>query len=329
MTVASDKWQVTSGARPATADSTCHLSPVTRHRLAFTLIEVLIAVAILGTVVTAIYASWTAVLRAAKVGNTAADEVQRMRIARQTLEQSLASAVLYAGNPRYYSFITDTTDEKFALLSFVAHLPADFPGSGMFPNQPLRRVTFAVQPGTNNGPPALVLRQTSLLTPTNSPVEESYTLTLTRNLSIFGVEFWSTNLNDWDVEWLPTNQLPRMLRVTLGFGGEGRAGGQPAMLVSSVISPGGQGVTREVQMPAGAAGGGPGGGGGIKVTQTLPDGTKLLSDGTKILPNGQHVGANGQPLAPPGFGGGGGGGIRLVPGGGVQINPGAGPGRKR
>ena len=80
---------------------------------AFTLIEVLIAIGILALVMTAIYASWAAVLRASKVGNTAADEVQRMRIARQALEQSLASAVLYAGNPRLYSFIADTTDEKF------------------------------------------------------------------------------------------------------------------------------------------------------------------------------------------------------------------------
>ncbi|MEQ2005901.1 MAG: prepilin-type N-terminal cleavage/methylation domain-containing protein [Limisphaerales bacterium] len=272
-------WQVTCDARPATARPTRHPSPVTRHRPAFTLIEVLVAVAILGTVVTAIYASWTAVLRAAKVGNTAADEVQRMRIARQTLEQSLASAVLYAGNPRYYSFLTDTTDEKFALLSFVAHLPNDFPGSGMFPNQPLRRVTFAVQPGTNNGPPSLVLRQTSLLTPTNSPVEESYTLTLTRDLSIFGVEFWSTNLNDWDVEWLQTNQVPKMVRVTLGFGAGTKASAQPAMLVSSVISPGGQGVLRDLQMAGGPPGAGLGGRPMPPVTLppgiTLPPGFKV------------------------------------------------------
>lgn len=222
-------------------------------RSAFTLIEVLIAVAILGSVVTAIYSSWTAVLRAAKVGNTAADEVQRMRIARQTLEQSLAAAVLYAGNPRLYSFIADTTDEKFALLSFVAHLPEDFPGSGMFPNQPLRRVTFAVQPGTNNGTPALLLRQSSILTPTNSPIEEAYTLTLTPNLGIFSVEFWSTNLADWDVEWLQTNQVPKLMRVTLGFGSGTAAGAKSTVLVSSVISPGGQGVPRELQGNQGAS----------------------------------------------------------------------------
>ena len=217
------------------------------------LIEVLIAIGILALVMTAIYASWAAVLRASKVGNTAADEVQRMRIARQALEQSLASAVLYAGNPRLYSFIADTTDEKFALLSFVAHLPQDFPGGGMFPNQPLRRVTFAVQPGTNQGPPPLVLRQTSLLTPTNSPVEEAYTLTLSRHLAVFSMEFWSTNLNDWDAEWLATNQVPKMMRVTLGFGGEGKASSAPAILVSSVISPGGQGVMRDLQGLAPAA----------------------------------------------------------------------------
>lgn len=259
MNVRSDKFPVPSEAFPAMACPNSPASRAPRHSLAFTLIEVLVAVAILGTVVTAIYASWTAVLRTAKVGNTAADEVQRMRIARQTLEQSLASAVLYAGNPRYYSFLADTTDEKFALLSFVAHLPNDFPGSGMFPNQPLRRVTFAVQPGTNNNPPSLVLRQSSLLTPTNSPVEESYTLTLTRDLRIFGVEFWSTNLNDWDVEWLQTNQVPKMVRVTLGFGAGNKANAQPAMLVSSVISPGGQGVMRDLQMAGGPPGAGPGG----------------------------------------------------------------------
>lgn len=225
-----------------------------RPTLAFTLIEVLLAIGILALVMTAIYASWVAVLRASKTGNAAADEVQRMRIARQSLEQSLASVVLYAGNPRYYSFIADTTDEKFASLSFVAHLPQDFPGSGMFPNQPLRRVTFAVQPGTNNGPPMLLLRQTSLLTPTNAPIEESYTLTLSRHLAVFGVEFWSTNLNDWDVEWLPTNQVPKMMRVTLGFGGNPAAGSTPAILVSSVISPGGQGVMRELQGLAPAGG---------------------------------------------------------------------------
>lgn len=234
-----------AGTRPATARV---LTAVRGSRsAAFTLIEVLLAIGILALVMTAIYASWVAVLRGSKVGNTAADEVQRMRIARQALDQSLASAVLYASNPRYYSFIADTTDEKFALLSFVAHLPPDFPGSGMFPNQPLRRVTFAVEPGTNSGPPALLLRQTSILTPTNSPIEESYTLTLSRNLAVFGVEFWSTNLNDWDVEWLQTNQVPKMLRVTLGFGGARNAGGAPAIVVSSVISPGGQGVPRELQ----------------------------------------------------------------------------------
>ena len=259
MNVSSDKRQMASDMRPTAKRFPSPISHFLSPASAFTLIEVLVAVAILGTVVTAIYASWTAVLRAAKVGNTAADEVQRMRIARQTLEQSLASAVLYAGNPRYYSFIADTTDEKFAFLSFVAHLPNDFPGSGMFPNQPLRRVTFAVQPGTNNGPPSLVLRQSSLLTPTNSPIEESYTLTLTRDLSIFGMEFWSTNLNDWDVEWLQTNQVPKMVRVTLGFGAGNKTHSQPAMLVSSVISPGGQGVLRDLQMAGGPPGGGLGG----------------------------------------------------------------------
>ena len=131
MRLARDKWRTAvstqhsalsacgvADARPATAPPLSTLN--SRLSTAFTLIEVLLAIGILALVMTAIYASWAAVLRGAKIGNAAADEVQRMRIARQALEQSLASAVFYASNPRYYSFIADTTDEKFALLTFPA-----------------------------------------------------------------------------------------------------------------------------------------------------------------------------------------------------------------
>jgi prepilin-type N-terminal cleavage/methylation domain-containing protein len=48
---------------------------------AFTLVEILIALGILSMVLAAIYSSWTAILRASKVGLEAAAAVQRARIA--------------------------------------------------------------------------------------------------------------------------------------------------------------------------------------------------------------------------------------------------------
>jgi prepilin-type N-terminal cleavage/methylation domain-containing protein len=218
-----------------------------RRPLAFTLIEVLLALAILGGVIVAVYSSWTAILRGAQVGLDAAAQVQRERVARNAVEVALQSAVLFQQNIQHYQFVADTTDDKFALLSVVAYLPESFPGGGMFGDQRVRRVTFSVDPGAGGGN-MLVMRQSLLLMPTN---EEAYAITLASNLTAFQLEFWNTNLNDWDSEWLASNQLPKMVRATLGFAGRP---GTPDTLVNSVAYVPATSVGPEVQVPRGAPG---------------------------------------------------------------------------
>ena len=220
---------------------------------AFTLIEVLLALAILGMIVTAIYSSWTAILRGSKAGLDAAAQVHRERIARTSLETALSSAILYGENVRYYSFNADTADDRFASLSLVAHLPESFPGSGLFPGNPVRRVTFSVEPGTNGN--SLVLWQQVLLLPTNV-TDGAVRIELAQNVGLFGLEFWDTNLNDWGSEWLSSNQLPKLVRATLGFGQNGA--GAPQQLASTVVAVPAMTVTREIQMPDPQGGAGAG-----------------------------------------------------------------------
>lgn len=225
-----------------------------RSGRAFTLVEVLLALAILGLIVTIIYSSWTAILRGSKSGLDAAAQVQRERIARTSLETALSSALLYNENIRYYAFTADTTDDRFASLSLVAHLPDSFPGSGLFPGNPVRRVTFNVEPGANGGN-SLVLWQQTLLLPTNV-TDGAVRIDLAHHLTLFGLEFWDTNsLDGWSSEWLSSNQLPRMVRATLGFGLNGVAA-RP-QLVSTVVAVPASAVTREIQMPNPAVGRGP------------------------------------------------------------------------
>ncbi len=184
---------------------------------AFTLIEIMIAISIFGMVMVAIYSSWSAILRGSKAGLVAAAEVQRIRIAMRAIEESLASALLYTGNLPLYAFMADTTTSSdFAELSFVARLPASFPGSGLFGDQVVRRVTFSVEPGTN-GAPQLVLRQSPLLEATEL-VGEPYSIVLAPNVSLFAMEFWDARTSEWVPEWIYTNQLPKLVRVALGFG---------------------------------------------------------------------------------------------------------------
>ena len=71
-------------------------SPVLRAG-GFTLIEVMLAIGIFALLVSAIFGSWTAILRSAKFGISAATQAQRTRISMRALEESLGGAVLTAG----------------------------------------------------------------------------------------------------------------------------------------------------------------------------------------------------------------------------------------
>src|SRR5262245_29487098 len=86
----------------------------------FTLVEILVALGIFSLVLAAIYSSWTAILRASKVGTEAAAAVQRARMAGRTIEESLTSVQSYAQNMRLYAFLAENGNDS--TLSFVSRL---------------------------------------------------------------------------------------------------------------------------------------------------------------------------------------------------------------
>lgn len=179
----------------------------------FTMIEILLAIGIFGLVMIAIYACWSAILRGTRMGLSHAAEVQRTRVALRALEEAVSGAVMYSDNPRYYAFLSDTGNE-FGYLSFVSRLPDSFPGSGMFPGQPIRRVSFFVDDQRN-----LKMSQTTLLDMSETP----YTITLAPSTAIFAMEFFNPRTFEWLPEWVSTNSLPMLMRVALNFGDKGEA----------------------------------------------------------------------------------------------------------
>jgi type II secretory pathway component PulJ len=191
-------------------------NPRTRARTrAFTLIEVMLALAILMMVLAVIYSTWIAILRAKRAADQAAINAQRARIAVRALEDTLEGVQSFQANQPLYAFIADTSTE-FAFLSVASRLPVSFPGSGLFGDQTLRRVNFEVEPGTNNRP-QLVMRQYPLLLATNA-FEEAYPVVLAQDLTDFQLEFWDARTGQWEPEWTYTNQLPTVLRFLLGIG---------------------------------------------------------------------------------------------------------------
>lgn len=266
--------------------------PNPKARRGFTLVEILIAMAIFMVIMTAIYSSWTAILRSSKAGLKAAAEVQRTRTTVKCVEDAIAATVYFTENAAYYSFETDTSTD-FAYLSLVSRLPSSFPGSGLFPDQPTRRVTFEVVPGAS-GNNELHMAQSSLLQVLDD-TEAPYTITLATNISHFTLEFWDDQNQDWAYEWLETNSVPRMIKVSLGFGAQNQNNlyGTKEHLETKTIYLAGTAITKEIQSPTPAAaggrgapgrgGGGPGGGGaggnGAPTIRIGPDGRPIITPG--------------------------------------------------
>ncbi|HIL73072.1 MAG TPA: prepilin-type N-terminal cleavage/methylation domain-containing protein [Verrucomicrobia bacterium] len=185
-----------------------------RGVLAFTLIEVLIALSIFALIITGIYSSWSGIHRATRIGLEAAADAQRKRVAMRALEQSLGSVKYFLANETNYTFIAEGRGDS-TYLSFVAHLPETFPRSALFEYQPMRRVNFSVEPGTN-GLGRLVLRQQPFLFEANVDDSEN-PLVLANDVVAFNVKFLPDGADEWEEEWLYTNELPVMAHVTLSF----------------------------------------------------------------------------------------------------------------
>ena len=178
---------------------------------AFTLLEIMIAISIFALVLTGIFSSWTAILRARKVAGDAAASVQRARISIRIIEDSLGSAESFVRNANYYSFVGENGSD--ASLSFVARLARSFPRSGKFGDLDVRRLTFTVEKAPDNSR-QLVLRQNPVLMDPDVD-EKEHPLVLAKNVQDFQLQFWDMRLNDWTDEWTQTNQIPKLVMVTL------------------------------------------------------------------------------------------------------------------
>jgi type II secretion system protein J len=206
------------------------IAPGARRRknwqFGFTLIEIMVAIAIFSMVLAAIYSTWAAIMRSTQVAQDVAAQAQRQRITLRTIEDSLMAVQSFQASPQYYSFIV--VNEETPELSFTARVPEIFPRNGKFINPNtgrdfnLRRLTYSLEAG-DRGQKNLVLRQNPVLMDLDQD-EQQFPLVLARNVRAFEVDCWDTNKLKWATEWLDTNSLPPLLRVKLVLGGNTGAG---------------------------------------------------------------------------------------------------------
>jgi prepilin-type N-terminal cleavage/methylation domain-containing protein len=224
---------------------------------AFTLVEIMVAIAIFGMIVAAIYSTWILILRASRTGLETAAQAQRERIAVRTIEDSLTCIQSFQASMQYYYFVAQKGDHP--ILSFTARTPEIFPRNGRFGDFNLRRLTFTVEPGPDatGSEKDLVLRQNPILMDMDGD-EQNYPLVLARNVKDFVVECWNTNTMQWDDEWVGTNSIPPMVRVSLLLGGNADSGSAATLAITRLVALPSSTMPTVVQMPTGGGGGGGG-----------------------------------------------------------------------
>jgi prepilin-type N-terminal cleavage/methylation domain-containing protein len=206
------------------------------QRGAFTLIEIMVSIAIFALIVAAIYSTWVLILKSSQVGQSVAARAQRERIAVRTIEDSLTCIQSVQSSMQYYYFGVTNGDQPS--LSFVSRVPDIFPRNGKFGDFNLRRLTFAVEQDANSVK-NLVLRQNPILMDMDQD-EQTTPLILARDVKDFVIECRDTNTLAWDTEWDDTNSIPPMVRVTLTLNGMADSDGNNSSLT----------IQREIAMPS-------------------------------------------------------------------------------
>lgn len=205
-----------------------------RSLLAFTLLELLVAMSLFTLVLISIFQCWKLIANGSKIGLEAAASAQRARTGILTIQAALETAQMSLGSLQYYTFEADTSG-KFAALAFTARLPDNFPGSSLFGDSSTRRITFQVERGQDNKN-NLVMTQWPLLVAVTKDATP-YPIVLARDVSVFNIEFWSDKEKDWVADFPETNQIPKVMRVALGVGYSAHDWNRPQQLVTRVIAP--------------------------------------------------------------------------------------------
>jgi hypothetical protein len=198
-------------------------------------VEIMVSLAVFMLIMGSVMACWKAVVSGTHTGEVAAAMAQRARNSMRAVEDSLNNLEMSLLNVRYDAFIADTTDPQFASLSFAARLPASFLGSDYFGDNVMRRVIFDVEKGPDDKLNLVMTQYPLLAIPSERNPPKS--IILARDVSAFVLEFWSPKENDWLSEFTRTDQVPPMIRITLGTGHLAHDEKIPFEVISRVVVP--------------------------------------------------------------------------------------------
>ena len=191
-------------------------------RAAFTLVEVLLAVTILGLIMTAVYSTWSAALMAWRRGSDASEVFQRQRIVMDALTELAQSVVYFGASPSLYAVVGASNPNWGDSISFVTASDMLLPPSEAI-DAGMRRVTISMEQD-EYGRKYLAIVNAPAVSESNTVSVTTHTLqahVLSMDVSGFSVRYLDPRDNTWYEKWEETNLIPSAMAFTVVFGQQG------------------------------------------------------------------------------------------------------------
>ncbi len=206
-------------------------------RTGFTLVEVMLAVTILGLLVSGVYATWSAALSGWKRGTSIAASLQRQRVVMEALEDLTRSAMFYTSKPELYEV---RSGEEYGLGDTVSFVTAS---DVLLPPREqgivgLRRVTVAIRRDVQRRETYLAIANTAAIEDELLAPDPTWHAVSTDVVG-FKVRYRDPSDGAWHDRWDEEELVPLALEFTVAFRPEDPTA--PPLV-----------VTRAVAMPAAA-----------------------------------------------------------------------------
>lgn len=301
-------------------------SPV-RQRRGFTLLEILVAVAILTTCMALVAMIYTNTIKAWRLGQNVMDELHQGDFVVEQLVSALRSEAFFQNNAKVYGFWLDdmgTQSHAHDEISFVTSSSAFIPSDSPLQNA-LHRIWITIGQD-QNGKEGLAVRALPHIMKELDKNKSDPWIVSTR-VKGFDCQVYDFQDKDWEDDWEDTNKIPNLVKITVTISPVHEE--DPDLVISRIVEiPIATAVTSRVAITAGAGAGGtnaaaagaagPGptvGIGGQPGRQPLPapGGGNVntrrggSSGGVKPMPGGSSGGGGGSQRGPPALPGSGGG----------------------
>jgi prepilin-type N-terminal cleavage/methylation domain-containing protein len=186
-----------------------------KNRAGFTLLEVVLAVSVFALVMSALYATWNAGLRAWKRASESAEDLQRQRIIVDAMAELLRGAIFSMSKPAIYQFRGNIESPETPLLSFVTSSDLLLPPS-QIAIAGMRRVTFTMETD-ESGQPFLALTTENALAPRETAENWATTRIFSSDVSNFFVRFLDPQSGQWIEQWTDENRAPSAVQLSVYF----------------------------------------------------------------------------------------------------------------